>query len=51
MFPGGVCIKERKIGGNAFVQGELAFMHSEALFRLIFSCALFPMVSSPFASP
>jgi hypothetical protein len=21
MFPGGVCIKERKIGGNAFVQG------------------------------
>jgi hypothetical protein len=51
MFPGGVCIEERKIGGNAFVQGELAFMHLGALFHLIFSCALLPMVSSPFASP
>jgi hypothetical protein len=27
MFPEGVCIMERKIGSNAFVQGELAFMH------------------------
>jgi hypothetical protein len=51
MFPGGVCIEERKLGRNAFVQGELAFMHLGALFRLNFSCALLPMVSSPFASP
>jgi hypothetical protein len=51
MIPGGVCIEERNIGGNAFVQGELAFMHLGALFRLNFSCALLPMVSSPFASP
>jgi hypothetical protein len=48
---GEFCIKERKIGRNAFVQGELAFMHLEALFRLVFGCALLPMVSSPFASP
>jgi hypothetical protein len=27
MIRGEVCIKERNIGGNAFVQGELAFMH------------------------
>jgi hypothetical protein len=27
MFPGGVCIEERKNGRNAFVLGELAFMH------------------------
>jgi hypothetical protein len=47
----GVCIEERKIERNAFVQGELAFMHFGALFRLNFSCALLPMVSSPFASP
>jgi hypothetical protein len=26
-------------------------MHLGALFRLNFSCALLPMVSSPFASP
>jgi hypothetical protein len=32
MFPGGVCIEERKFGRNAFVQGELAFMHLGALF-------------------
>jgi hypothetical protein len=51
IFPGGVYIKERKFGINAFVQGELAFMHLGALFRLNFSCALLPMVSSPFASP
>jgi hypothetical protein len=42
---------EEKFGRNAFVQGELAFMHLGALFRLNFSCALLPMVSSPFASP
>jgi hypothetical protein len=36
---------------NAFVQGELAFMHLGALFRLNFSRVLLPMVSSPFASP
>jgi hypothetical protein len=50
-FQGEFCIKGRKIGRNAFVQGELAFMHLSALFRLNFSCALLPMVSSPFASP
>jgi hypothetical protein len=50
-FLGELCIKGRKIGRNAFVQGELAFMHLGALFRLNFSCALLPMVSSPFASP
>jgi hypothetical protein len=50
-FQGESCIKRRKIGRNAFVQGELAFMHLGALFRLNYSCALLPMVSSPFASP
>jgi hypothetical protein len=50
-FQGGVCIEERKFGRNAFVQGEVAFMHLGALFHLNFSCALLPMVSSPFASP
>jgi hypothetical protein len=34
-FQGDLCIK--KIGRNAFVQGELAFMHLGALFRLNFS--------------
>jgi hypothetical protein len=48
---GEFCIKERKCGRNAFVQGELAFTHLGALFRLNFSCALLLMVSSPFASP
>jgi hypothetical protein len=32
MFLGGVCIEERKFGRNAFVQGELAFMHLELFF-------------------
>jgi hypothetical protein len=33
MFPrGSACIKGRKIGGNAFVQGELAFVLLGALF-------------------
>jgi hypothetical protein len=50
-FQGEFCIKGRKIGRNALVQGELAFMHLGALFRLNFSCALLSMVSSPFASP
>jgi hypothetical protein len=49
-FNGSLASRE-KIGRNAFVQGELAFMHLGALFRLNFSCALLPMVSSPFASP
>jgi hypothetical protein len=41
-----------KIGGNAFVQGELAFMLLGASsFCLNFSHALLPMVSSPFATP
>jgi hypothetical protein len=51
MLLGGVLHQGKKMGRNAFVQGELAFMHLEALFRLNFSCALLPMVSSPFASP
>jgi hypothetical protein len=50
-FHGEFCIKGRKFGRNAFVQGELAFMHLGALFYLNFSCDLLPMVSSPFASP
>jgi hypothetical protein len=48
---GSFASKEEKLGRNAFVQGELAFMRLGALFRLNFSCALLPMVSSPFASP
>jgi hypothetical protein len=40
-----------KIGRNAFVQGELRFMHLGALFRLNFCCAILLMVSSTFASP
>jgi hypothetical protein len=54
MFPGGVgslASADEKFGRNAFVQGELAFMHLGALFHLNFSCGLLPMVSSPFASP
>jgi hypothetical protein len=50
-FQGEFYIKERKIGRNAFVQGELAFIDLGALFHLNFSCAILPMVSSPFASP
>jgi hypothetical protein len=50
-FKGEFCNKGRKLGGNAFVQGELAFMHLGDHFCLNFSCALLPMVSSPFASP
>jgi hypothetical protein len=46
-FQGGSASREE----NAFVQGELAFMHLGALFRLNFSCALLSMVLSPFASP
>jgi hypothetical protein len=49
-FQGEFCIKGRKFGRNAFVQGELAFMHLGALFRMNFSCALLLMVSSRFAS-
>jgi hypothetical protein len=45
------CIKGRKNGRNAFVQGDLALMHLGALVHLNFSCAILPMVSSPFASP
>jgi hypothetical protein len=42
----------RKIGGNAFVQGELAFMLLGASsFCLNFSHDLLLMVSSPFATP
>jgi hypothetical protein len=48
---GSFASRKEKFGRNAFVQGELAFMHLGALFRLNFSCALLPMVSSPFASP
>jgi hypothetical protein len=47
--PGGSFASRKE--NYAFVQGELAFMHLGALFRLNFSRALLPMVSSPFASP
>jgi hypothetical protein len=47
-FQGGFWIKGRKFGRNAFVLGELAFMHLGALLHLNFSCALLSMVSSPF---
>jgi hypothetical protein len=50
-FQGEFCIKGRKIWRNAFVQGELAFMHLGSLFRLNFSCGLLPTVLSPLASP
>jgi hypothetical protein len=43
--------RKEKVGRNAFVQGELAFMHLGPLFRLDFCCAILLMVSSPFASP
>jgi hypothetical protein len=46
---GSFASREEKLGKNAFVQGELAFMHLGAPFRKNFSCALLPMVSSPFA--
>jgi hypothetical protein len=49
-FHGEFCIKGRNFRRNAFVQGDLAFMLLGALFRLNFSCALLPMVSSPFSS-
>jgi hypothetical protein len=39
VFPGGPL--HQKIGRNAFVQGELAFMHLGALFRLNFSVLFF----------
>jgi hypothetical protein len=48
---GSFASREEKIGRNASVQGEFEFMHFGALFFLNFSCALLPMVSSPFASP
>jgi hypothetical protein len=50
-FQGEFCFKGRKIGRNAFVQGEILLMHLGALFRLNFSCSLLPMVSSPFTLP
>jgi hypothetical protein len=43
------CIKGRKFGRNAFVQGELAFMLlGGALFRLNFSCVFFADGVEPF---
>jgi hypothetical protein len=51
MFLWGVLHQGKKIRRNAFVQGELAFMHLGALYRLNFSCALLLMVLSPFTSP
>jgi hypothetical protein len=48
---GSFASRGEKFCRNAIVQGELAFMHLGALFRLNFSFALLPMVSSPFASP
>jgi hypothetical protein len=48
---GSFASREEKFRRNAFVQGELAFMHLGALFLLNFSYAILPMVSSPFVSP
>jgi hypothetical protein len=36
MFPGEFASRKENLWENAFVQGELAFMHLGALFRLIF---------------
>jgi hypothetical protein len=36
-FQGELCIKGRKIGRNAFIQGELAFMHLGCIWELFFS--------------
>jgi hypothetical protein len=35
-FHGEFASRKENLGGNAFVQGELAFMHLGALFRLNF---------------
>jgi hypothetical protein len=51
MFPGGVLHQGKKNREKCICSGELAFKLLGALFRLNFSCALLPMVSSPFASP
>jgi hypothetical protein len=48
---GSFASREEKLGEMHLFKGELAFLHLGALFRLNFSCALLPMVSSPFASP
>jgi hypothetical protein len=62
MFPGGVLHQRKKnwdkcictggacihAFGSSFIQEEHAFMHLGTLFRINFSCALLPMVSSPF---
>jgi hypothetical protein len=50
-FQGEFCIKGRKIGRNAFVQGKIAFMHLGALFLPDFLLCSLPMVSNPLASP
>jgi hypothetical protein len=42
---------KKKNWEKCICSGGLAFMHLGALFRLNFSCALLPMVSSSFASP
>jgi hypothetical protein len=51
MFPGGVLHQGKKNWEKCICSGGLAFMHLGALFLLNFSCALLPVVSSPFASP
>jgi hypothetical protein len=51
MFPGRVLHQGKKNWEKCICSGELAFMHLGALFCLNFSCALLPMMSSPFASP
>jgi hypothetical protein len=48
---GSFASREEKLGEMHLFKGELAFMHLGTLFHLNFSCALLPMVSSPFASP
>jgi hypothetical protein len=51
MFPGEDLHQGKKNWEKCICSGGLAFMHLGALFCLNFSCALLPMVSSPFASP
>jgi hypothetical protein len=48
---GSFASREEKLGEMHLFKGSLHSCIWGAFFRLIFSCALLPMVSSPFASP
>jgi hypothetical protein len=47
---GSFASREEKLGEMHLFRGSFAFMHLGDLFHWNFSCALLPMVSSPFAS-